>query len=341
MFATYTPTALWAGFPERVNMMKAVDFTITSVVTRLSSRDLDLTDGGLGFTNYDAVVVINDLTPIAAHGVERWPGSITRPLFYGEDGTLDLHIDPFWLQPALFAHEVLHRNLPLNCRIPSSRRPPTTWAAIVCPIGSLPIFTSTTGPTPGCSRRGLGQAPRFKAFSVCSGDPARRSRIRRTAPFGDDVGYNRPDAMTDPRDDRPDPDQSLVLSYLGLRKAIGIIGTTLPFVLALGKIVLGNPGIQPSMSAYYDTKMGDVFVGIALFPTTEAGKDITFVGLLHYVCAASFFLALACVALAALGGQLPKGSSWQKLDPLFWFEATAVVAFGVSWLTKGEAFLKD
>ncbi len=205
------------------------------------------------------------------------------------------------------------------------------------------------------------------------------------------------------------PDQSLVLSYLGLRKAIGIIGTALPFVLALGKVVLGSPGIQPSMSAYYYTKMGDVFVGslcaiavflmsyrgydirdrvagilacifgvgIALFPTTEAGKDITFVGRLHYLCAATFFLTLAyfslmlftetgspgletpqklkrntiyrvcgwtilaCVALAALGGQLPKDSPWQKLDPLFWFEAAAVVAFGVSWLTKGEAFLKD
>ena len=28
-------------------------------------------------------------------------------------------------------------------------------------------------------------------------------------------------------------------------------------------------------------------------------------------------------------------------DPVFWLEAIAIVAFGVSWLTKGEAILKD
>ncbi len=46
-------------------------------------------------------------------------------------------------------------------------------------------------------------------------------------------------------------------------------------------------------------------------------------------------------ALAALSGQLSRDSPWLKCEPLFWFEAAAVVAFGVSWLTKGEAFLKD
>jgi hypothetical protein len=112
LFATYTPTVLWDGFSQRANIAKAVDFTISSAVTRVSGNDLALTDGGLGFTNYDAVVVINDLTPNSAHGVERWPGNLTRPLFYGKDGTFYLHIDPFWLQPALFAHEVLDRNLP-------------------------------------------------------------------------------------------------------------------------------------------------------------------------------------------------------------------------------------
>ena len=56
-------------------------------------------------------------------------------------------------------------------------------------------------------------------------------------------------------------DISLVLSYLGLRKAIGIIGISLPFVLAIGKIIFDDPGIQPSISDYYYTIMGDVFVG--------------------------------------------------------------------------------
>ena len=57
------------------------------------------------------------------------------------------------------------------------------------------------------------------------------------------------------------PNGSLVLSYLGLRKAVGIIGTALPFVLAFGKILLEGPGIQNSISSYYHTGMRDVFVG--------------------------------------------------------------------------------
>jgi hypothetical protein len=57
------------------------------------------------------------------------------------------------------------------------------------------------------------------------------------------------------------PQEPLVLSYLGLRKAVGIIGLALPFVLAFGKILLQSPGIQDSISAYYYTDMGNVFVG--------------------------------------------------------------------------------
>ena len=56
-------------------------------------------------------------------------------------------------------------------------------------------------------------------------------------------------------------DDSLVLSYLGLRKAIGLIGMTLPFVLAFGKVAFESPGLQSSVSAYYYTVMRDVFVG--------------------------------------------------------------------------------
>src|SRR2546422_1314512 len=70
---------------------------------------------------------------------------------------------------------------------------------------------------------------------------------------------------------------SLVLSYLGLRKAVGIIGTALPFVLALGKILLEGPGIQSSISSYYHTGMRDVFVGslcaIAVFLISYHGYE--------------------------------------------------------------------
>ena len=70
---------------------------------------------------------------------------------------------------------------------------------------------------------------------------------------------------------------SLVISYLGLRKAVGIIGTALPFVLAFGKILVEGPGIQSSISSYYHTAMRDVFVGslcaIAVFLMSYHGYE--------------------------------------------------------------------
>jgi hypothetical protein len=208
---------------------------------------------------------------------------------------------------------------------------------------------------------------------------------------------------------QPGSSDSLVLSYLGLRKAIGIIGIALPFVLAFGKMLLDSPGIQDSISAYYYTIMRDVFVGslcaiavflmsyrgyerrddvagdiacafalgVALFPTTPAGQATSMIGAIHLACAAGFFLTLAyfslvlfrmtapnraptlrkvqrnrvytvcgLIILASLAmivvlALFPPAAPIRQLDPRFWLESLAVVAFGVSWLTKGEAILKD
>ncbi len=59
----------------------------------------------------------------------------------------------------------------------------------------------------------------------------------------------------------PSNESSLVISYLGLRKAIGLVGFGLPFVLVIGKQLLDGPGLEPSIGAYYYTVMRDVFVG--------------------------------------------------------------------------------
>jgi hypothetical protein len=113
LFATYTTTAVVSGFRLQANAAKVVDFSFSVGVTHLTQRALDLTDGGLGFARYDAVVVLDDMGSISAHGVERWPSQLTRPLFHGRDGSFFLHIDPLQLTPALFGHELLHRNLPV------------------------------------------------------------------------------------------------------------------------------------------------------------------------------------------------------------------------------------
>jgi hypothetical protein len=57
--------------------------------------------------------------------------------------------------------------------------------------------------------------------------------------------------------------QSLQLSYLELRQAIGWLGITLPIVLALGAWLIGDCEIlKDSISAYYYTIMGNVLVGV-------------------------------------------------------------------------------
>jgi hypothetical protein len=69
----------------------------------------------------------------------------------------------------------------------------------------------------------------------------------------------------------------LVFSYLELRKAVGIIGLALPFVLAFGKILLGGHGIERTISDYYYTDMRNVFVGslcaIGVFLLSTRGYD--------------------------------------------------------------------
>jgi len=201
------------------------------------------------------------------------------------------------------------------------------------------------------------------------------------------------------------PDESMVLSYLALRKSVGVIGMLLPFVLAGGHMLAAGARIEGSISAYYWTEMRDVLVGalcaIAVFLFAYRGPDkvddfaadfaaISAVGvalapsrpdgpfgLVHYVFAASFFLALAyfslvlfrktnprerptrrklmrnrvyavcgctmlaCVALIGLVSFTRLGELLGRHSPVFWLESVAIFAFGVSWFTKGEAILKD
>lgn len=54
-----------------------------------------------------------------------------------------------------------------------------------------------------------------------------------------------------------------VISFLTLRRIIGIVGITLPVILVTGTVTFGDCGeIQNSISSYYHTNMRDVFVAI-------------------------------------------------------------------------------
>ncbi len=57
--------------------------------------------------------------------------------------------------------------------------------------------------------------------------------------------------------------EQLIISFLSIRKAIGILGIALPIVLLLGSFILSDcQEVQGSISAYYYTVMRNVFVGI-------------------------------------------------------------------------------
>ncbi|HEY2766066.1 MAG TPA: DUF998 domain-containing protein [Pseudonocardiaceae bacterium] len=135
---------------------------------------------------------------------------------------------------------------------------------------------------------------------------------------------------------------TLVHSYLLLRRAIGLIGIGLPVVLIIGKLVIDGGGLLSSVSDYYYSDMRDVLVGsmcaigvfllsyrgygpiddlagdlaavtaigVALFPTTpddHPTRTDQIVGGLHIVFAATFFLTLAffCLVLFRKTDQTP------------------------------------
>ena len=124
---------------------------------------------------------------------------------------------------------------------------------------------------------------------------------------------------------------SLVHSYLFLRRAIGFVGVALPVVLVAGVLVTRGEFLD-SISGYYYSSMRDVFigamcavgafllsyrgydrldnltatgagvaaVGVALFPTTPPDTHSPtqgVVGVVHLVFASVFFLALAYFCL--------------------------------------------
>jgi len=207
---------------------------------------------------------------------------------------------------------------------------------------------------------------------------------------------------------------SLVISYLVLRQAIGYLGIALPFVLAIGGMLVDGQGLQRSMSSYYHTPMRDIFVGtlcaigvfmlsyrgyerkddiagnlaclfavgVALFPVAPPCHPTALerlIEIVHLIFAGAFFLTMAYFSLAlftktdstkpptrrklqrnsvykicgytillalgliAIGAMLPDTltTSIEKFQPVFWLQSISVLAFGFSWVTKGEAILAD
>jgi hypothetical protein len=73
-------------------------------------------------------------------------------------------------------------------------------------------------------------------------------------------------------------ERPIIVSFLTIRKVIGILGLVLPFAVAIGALMYGNvTGILGSISDYYYSNMRDVFIGIlcgmSLFLLSYFGYD--------------------------------------------------------------------
>ena len=204
-----------------------------------------------------------------------------------------------------------------------------------------------------------------------------------------------------------------IISYLTLRKTIGVLGISLVPVLVIGSFIIdhlinGQPAaIETSVSAYYYTSMRNELEGIifgigmfllcydgydlqdsiisklaglfglciALFPTSPTTEKGDVISVIHYVTAGIFFALLAytsvflftkttdyptpqkvrrnriyricgiVMAVAVTGIPLDGiDPIWDKigfLHPTLILELLALTSFGISWLTKGEFWLKD
>ena len=71
---------------------------------------------------------------------------------------------------------------------------------------------------------------------------------------------------------------SFIVSYLTLRKLIGILGIFLPIACWIGGSLFQNRPILDSISAYYHSNMRDIFtgllVGVSLFLLTYKGYEL-------------------------------------------------------------------
>lgn len=213
----------------------------------------------------------------------------------------------------------------------------------------------------------------------------------------------------------------LCMSYKSMRRILGILGVTFPFLLIIGTQLGVLTPVLDSISTYYFSSALGIFIGVLssyalflisykgynfwddlicnisgvsvlfviFFPALEASRAtfphlVNFLSpaatlVIHYISAGIFLLSLGAMSLFFFTKSDKKKSEWGKakkrrnivyivcgafifFDTLlmgiyqiipafrswgdtwscfFWLESFAIIAFGISWLVKGETIFKD
>lgn len=145
-----------------------------------------------------------------------------------------------------------------------------------------------------------------------------------------------------------------LLSYRGYEPIDNISGN-LGFVFALGVSLFPTaPDLNPSPTAtligYFHLGFAGlffftlIFFSLFLFTKTKPHGKPTHRKLqrniVYRVCG---IVMAVCILLMTIYIFLPKATAapLKAYHPIFWLEALAILSFGISWLTKGEAILKD
>lgn len=128
----------------------------------------------------------------------------------------------------------------------------------------------------------------------------------------------------------PEPSQSIIITYMTMRKIIGLLGISLVPVLVFGSFIFDHTHeIKISVSAYYYSNMRNVLVGIicgislfllsyhgyawqdslssklagvfalciAFLPTSETSDKGDLISILHYTTAGVFFSILSFMSI--------------------------------------------
>ena len=212
--------------------------------------------------------------------------------------------------------------------------------------------------------------------------------------------------------------KNLIISYLAMRRLIGILGIALPIIVVAGGFIQDGTAIQGSISGYYYTNMHDFFIGILcgvtlfllsykgykkiddiignmsgvfalgmmIFPTSMLSGKVVKVGMflindniseyIHLAFGALFFLSLSFNSIFLFTKRGPgvlskekkrrniiyricgivmimaivcisiymiflRNTSISKINPVLILESIALIAFGISWLVKGNTLFKD